>query len=221
MTVQDDRREAELIQLFELSKDGRAGRTGTDAMLRIEASEYAFELKSTSRGGVTTVRDFGPSHVTKWAGKHWLIGVYDHSGNQLLYTLYGAPQHMAPWIAEKSAYIALDMRLASVASGHLTLEDLDLLFGGLKSYSLEHAQRLHKRQWTRRQYLEAMDITQGYSPKRFLEILQDRCRYLIQRGSTLNNPHIPASYFSGWPRITRDHAETLRRMVLGSLSMVE
>jgi hypothetical protein len=46
-----------------------------------------------------------------------------------------------------------------------------------------------------------------------LEIVKDRAQYLIERGSTLNNPHIPFSYFDGWTEITKNHAEQLRAMV--------
>ena len=53
----------------------------------------------------------------------------------------------------------------------------------------------------------------GYSPDRMLEILKDRAKYVIERGSTLNNPHIPASYFAGWEEIKRDHALRLRELV--------
>lgn len=63
-----------------------------------------------------------------------------------------------------------------------------------------------------------MDRHMGYSPERMLSILQDRCRYLLERGSTLNNPHIPASYFKGWERITTNHAQCLRELLTQSLS---
>ncbi|MEQ9552230.1 MAG: hypothetical protein RIM23_21790 [Coleofasciculus sp. G3-WIS-01] len=62
-----------------------------------------------------------------------------------------------------------------------------------------------------------MDLFQGYSPERMLSILKDRCQYLIERGSTLNNPHIPASYFQGWKRITENHAQRLRELVAEAL----
>lgn len=50
-----------------------------------------------------------------------------------------------------------------------------------------------------------------------LEILRDRCRYLIERGATLNNPHIPGSYFSGWEKITAEPAKRLRELVAKAL----
>lgn len=58
-----------------------------------------------------------------------------------------------------------------------------------------------------------MDLEFGYSAERMLLILRDRCQYLIERGSTLNNPHIPASYFKGWERIIANHAQRLRELV--------
>ena len=64
-----------------------------------------------------------------------------------------------------------------------------------------------------------MDKEQGYSPKRMLEILKDRGKYLIERGSTLNNPHIPTSYFKGWEQITSNHKQRLRALVVQSLSI--
>src|SRR5665213_3853248 len=53
----------------------------------------------------------------------------------------------------------------------------------------------------------------GYSPQKMPGILKDRAKYVIERGSTLNNPHIPASYYAGWDEITKDHAARLRDLV--------
>jgi hypothetical protein len=63
------------------------------------------------------------------------------------------------------------------------------------------------------EYLSAMDLEGGYSPERMLEIFRERGRYVIERGSTLNNPHIPYSYFDKWTTITEDHAVRLRELV--------
>jgi hypothetical protein len=40
-----------------------------------------------------------------------------------------------------------------------------------------------------------MDDDEGYMPSKMLEILKLRALYLNQRGSTLNNPRIPRSFF--------------------------
>ena len=61
---------------------------------------------------------------------------------------------------------------------------------------------------------ELMDLDKGYSKERMLEIYKDRVDYLIRRGSTLNNPHVPGSYFKDWStKIVSDHAKKLIKLV--------
>jgi hypothetical protein len=60
----------------------------------------------------------------------------------------------------------------------------------------------------------------GYSTERMLEILKERATYLMERGSTLNNPHISGSYFHGWPRIENNYADELRKKVRKYLESV-
>jgi hypothetical protein len=57
---QDDTREEEMRQLFYLNKADEEGQSGIDAFLNFEGNILPFELKTTSRGSVTTVRDFVP-----------------------------------------------------------------------------------------------------------------------------------------------------------------
>ena len=217
MTVQDDRRENELITLFQLQRPPNATRGGIDAILDLKGLIIPFELKSTTSSSVTTVRDFGLDHIKKWQGKHWLFGFYNREGTELKYCLYASPQVMAQWISEKEAYILSDYKLAQLAPELLTMDILYEIFGQKEVYTSEDARSLQKKQYTTQQYREKMDLTQGYSPERMLSILKDRCRYLIDRGSTLNNPHILASYFQGWEQITDNHAQRLRTLVSEAL----
>lgn len=217
MTVQDDRRENELIALFQLQKPPNATRSGIDAVLDLNGRSIPFELKSTTSSSVTTVRDFGLEHIRKWQGKHWLFGFYNKEGTQLKYCLYASPQVMAQWISEKEAYILSDYKLAQLAPELLTIDVLYEIFEQKNVYTLQDARSLQKKQYTTQQYRDKMDLIQGYSPERMLSILKDRCRYLIERGSTLNNPHILASYFQGWEQITNNHAQRLRELVTEAL----
>ncbi|MCT7978021.1 hypothetical protein [Laspinema olomoucense] len=217
MTVQDDIREYELIELFQLEKPANPTRSGTDAILLLKGSQIPFELKSSTKSSVTTVRDFGVAHIRKWHGKHWLFGFYSAGGKVLNSCLYGSPQAMAPWIAEKEAYIQSDYQLAQLSPERLTMSVLYEIVGKKDVYTLKDANKLHKRQYSMEEYLSKMDLKPGYSPERMLAILQDRCQYLIERGSTLNNPHIPASYFKGWERIANNHAQRLRELVAEAL----
>lgn len=215
MSFQDDVRENEMIELFDLIKDQTEGRSGIDAFLDIDGNLLPFELKTTSNGSVTTVRDFGLDHIRKWEGKYWLIGFF--VGRDIHYK-FGSPLMMKPWIDSKHEYILPDYKISDRASSYLGLEDLYEICGEKDIYSFEDANKLHKRQYSAEKYRSLMDVNNGYSKEAMLAILKDRARYIALRGSTLNNPHIPHSYFRGWERITENHAEHLRRLVRQYLS---
>jgi hypothetical protein len=213
VTVQDDARENEMRKLFGLEKPSDEGRSGVDAVLALGGKRYLFELKSTTNGSVTTVRDFGMEHIEKWKGKHWLIGVYSRA-QVLQYTTYMTPDDMWPWIEEKESYVKLDYAIAYHAPSLMGIDELHALVGKKAKYSYPQAQAIQKRQYKKEEYIAKMDVSNGYSQARMLEILQDRCRYLIERGSTLNNPHVPASYVKErGAQITSDHSTTLRGLV--------
>lgn len=212
---QDDERELMMCRLFGLRKDETQGRSGIDAFLDIGSLSIPFELKTTSKGSVTTVRDFGEDHIRKWEDKHWLIGFF-HGGDP--YYVYASPHDMSGWIDEKAQYIAPDIKLASIASARLDYDDLDEVLGYKEFYTLEDAKSLHKRQYSEREYREKMDLRGGYSRRRMLEILKERTTYIMARGSTLNNPHIPLSYFEDAFRIDKDHPEQLRALVAAYLA---
>lgn len=207
---QDDDREDAMIALFNLYKDKTEGRSGVDAFLKIDGMIIPFELKTTSQGSVTTVRDFGPDHIRKWENKHWLIGFFI-KGRE--FYKYGSPAMMAEWIKSKEKYIASDFKLAKLVPAKINLEDMYSITGKKDVYTYDDAKAIQKMQYKKEQYLRLQDLEHGYSPKRMLEIVKDRAQYLVERGSTLNNPHIPFTYFDGWTEITKNHAEQLRCMV--------
>ena len=223
MSAQDDVRENKIIDLFNLRRPPNYVRHGTDAVLHYQGHILEFELKSvtTAGGSLSTVRDFGPDHIAKWKDKHWIVGIY--SGVTLIRCLYGSPADMASWIEEKWNYIKADFELAQQVPELITPSVMYSILGEKAVYSAADAKRLHKAQYSSARYKELMDLTEpggkgkmkkvGYSPNRMLQILKDRAKYVIERGATLNNPHIPASYIANWKEITEDHAIRLREFV--------
>ena len=211
--AQDDARENRLIDLFNLVQAEDRVRHGTDAILKLDGLEYEFELKSitTTRGGISTVRDLGPDHIAKWRNKHWIMAYF--AGSKLLHCRYGSPDAMRPWIEEKWNYIKADFELAKHVPGHITLKTMYDIMGEKDRYTFADAKKLHKNQMTAAEYKDAMDLPMAYTPAKMLEIFQDRARYIIERGSTLNNPHIPDAFLSTWPTIDQDYASELRRLV--------
>lgn len=219
MAVQDDRREEEQIELFDLQRPSGRSRDGTDAELDIGGQVVEFELKSTTKNTVTTVRDFGMNHIRKWEGKHWIFGFYTPGGKALKFTRYASPAMMAEWIEEKKQYIALDYALAQIVPEKLDLHDLEKLLGRKETYAYDDARFVHKNQLKKNEYQQLFDVEGGYSPERMLEVLRWRAAYIIERGSTLNNPHIPVNVLNKFPKITQNHGSELRRLVVQELKI--
>ncbi|MGC4152416.1 MAG: hypothetical protein QM628_04975 [Propionicimonas sp.] len=214
MPVQDDARENQMVQLFNLSVPEGRGRGDIDAYLNIDGRVVPFELKSTTSGSVSTVRDFGPDHIRKWRdGLHWLFAFYNQDGTRLKYCVYASPDDMEPWIALRERYVLPDTRLADSLPALVTVEMVEAILGRKDTYAREDARWVMKNQWRAADYREQQDVPGGYSRGRMTEILQQRARYVILRGATLNNPHIEAGYFDRFERITEEHASRVRELV--------
>lgn len=213
--------------LFNLTRPEEYGRAGIDAVLELKGRTIPaglrgrtvnFELKSATGGRptISTVRDFGLHHLEKWRKLHWIFGVYE--GGKLRYCLYGSPKAMKPWFDQMAAYIAPDVALADHAPDFISDSTLTAILGSAGKFNLADAKRLMKNQYSAADYADAADLPDGeYSRAAMLDMLRERCGYVIRRGSTLNNPHIPASYFADWERITEDHAARLRELVVEAL----
>lgn len=212
MAFQDDSREIEIRELFQLEVLEERSRQDTDAILKIRSRVIEFELKSTTEGGsVTTARDVGYSHLEKWKTKHWIVGVYD--GNRLSYAVYLPPNLLLDWIAEKEAYIKPDFEISKLLEKKITKEEMYRLVGNKERYTLEDARAIQKNQMKKQEYLELMDLKDGFSKDRMLTIIHDRVNYLILRGYTLNNPHIPNAVLNTGFKIDRNHATKLRQLI--------
>ncbi len=218
MAVQDDQRETEIRNLLEL-KPG-LGRADVDAFFEdISGGEkivVPVELKSTTTKSVSTARDVGMEHIKKWRERAWVIGFYDSSGKTLLQVLCLTSVQLEPWIKKTEDCIAPDFLIGSKAAEKLTMLDLLTVCGRKAFYTLEDAKRIHKKQWSQKTYLKEMDFPDGYSLEKMLSILRLRCLYLNQRGSTLNNPHIPAEFLKQFKDVALSVEKTSRKDLLRS-----
>lgn len=204
--------------LFNLSVPDDRQRSDIDARLELDELQESlpFELKSTTKSSVATVRDFGPQHIAKWRDMHWLFAFYGPGNDRTpMYCRYASPADMAPWIAEKENYIRPDLVLAERAPQRMSEADLLHVVGVDKdAYTTADAHAIMKMQWSAKQYRDNADLPEGgYSRTQMLRVLQERCGYVIRRGATLNNPGIPNAYLAKLDKIEKDHAATLRRLV--------
>ena len=211
--MQDDVRERELVRMFNLDWNPAHQRSGTDALLNVEidgrACRFEVEVKSSTGTTVSTARDVGMEHIQKWRRKLFAIGFYSRVAGrpELQHCLCLTPLDLEPWIATVEAKILTDFRIALKSSQRLNMDDLFDVCGQQFSYSQSDARRLHKQQWTAKEYLAALDTEVNGEPRisqgRMLEILRLRSRYIAERGATLNNPHITKSHLARFANTNR------------------
>ena len=199
--VQDDEREIEMRRIAGLQKKG--GRSDEDAHLcEIEDhDDVPFELKSSTNDSVSTGRDIGHEHLRRWNELDWLVGFYlDDDGDLVLNELYHFQPGELDWFGEKEDYIEPDYELLAIAAENLDDDAVSRIFGDEESYGYDDVKRVLKQQKMypsgerlKKAMIEEMADLPGtrFSRERLLEILRHRVRYLIHRGGTLNNPHIP------------------------------
>lgn len=205
MTVQDDERERELCALFGLAWDASHQRHGVDALLKnvvVEGRTYEFEVevKSSTDIDIGTARDFGMEHIKRWRRMLFVFGFYSkvQGRPELQRCLCLTPVDMEPWIVKKEAQMQIDFRLASRMFRKLELEDLFVVCGEKQTYSVSDAKQLMKSQYSAAQYGDAADTVASGKPAlsqaKMLELLKERARYVAERGSTVNNPHITKTF---------------------------
>jgi hypothetical protein len=98
-TVQDNTRERKIAEAGDLKLSEQ--RAGTDAY---DEFENPFELKSTTKGGVTTARDVGQHTIKIWRNEFWLIaeGINhkDDRGFEILSLYIAHPSDLESWFSQ-------------------------------------------------------------------------------------------------------------------------
>lgn len=226
MTVQDDIRERELCRLFNLQWNPQHQRDGTDAYFNVEINganvSVPVEVKSTTGDSVSTARDVGMAHIKKWRSRFWVIGFYTKTRNpDLVKTLCLTPDDIEPWVASIEEKVLPDFAIANRAARRLDMSDLFEICGAKEYYTIEDAKKLHKQQWSAEQYQAALDLTidsgkKVISREGMLSVLKLRSAYIAQRGATLNNPHVTATFLRSFEDTDRmiheDWAQKIRQV---------
>jgi hypothetical protein len=92
--------------MFEL-RQANHNRTGPDAA---DEKGRLYELKSTTRDRVSSARDVGMDHLTKWRRLNWISGRGNYKGRtfdfEQIYFL--TPSQMEPWFSIMEAKITRD-----------------------------------------------------------------------------------------------------------------
>lgn len=218
MAVQDDDRENQMRQVFGLSEPPSRSRSDVDAVFVIEGVTLPFELKSTTTRSFSTVRDLGPDHIEKWKTMHWVFAFYDPSAVSMLEAFYGSPSQMAPWVNKIGDYIQPDQLLAKEMAKRVDDAVVEEVIGKKDFFPVSDAERIMKRQWTKQEYIQNADSEEGYSLSSMRGLVAGRVEYLVSRGATLNNPHIPGAFVRALTPLSlgADSPESLRLAVLSA-----
>jgi len=208
--IQDNKRERQLISLFELIKD--TGRTGVDAKLKIKKQIVGFELKSTTVGKVSTASSLTLNVIKRYRTLHWLIGIYNKKA-ELKCCYYGTPDNMKNWLDFWENDIKRGLKISNMLVDRIDKEMVYEIFGKKKIYSVDEAKFVYKKLFNFTEYDNKIDIENGYSIDRMLEMFKEHNKFYLYRGSAINNPKIPKEYYEKWEKIDCDYPETLRKLV--------
>ena len=217
---QDDSREQDMLRVFGLRQETDSSRGDNDAFLDIGGrAPQRLELKSSTTTNLVTARDFSLQHISEWRVKHVLGSFYDKGGNTIRWSILIPNCILNEWLDEQVEYIKCDISilesLGEEVSHEMAREIRSNLFGIKEHYTLADLKRLLKQQVGKERYLKFLDLLvdgeQVCSPAQMDMAIILRTRYLLNRGTSRNNPHIS----DGWikkiierdPRLKLDHPQ--------------
>ena len=195
-----------------IQKDsGRYGEDGfLDLMVADQSHHLLFELKSAPENDdFGTGRDTGLAQLLRWSQMHFVFAWIPPREMMIKRMWYAAPDMLRGWNEREQAYIKLDLALVEHIPPLATAALLHKLLGDKTEYTFDDLSVLVKDQWnkdTKRGratslYEERADVHRDrqrrlnrYSQDVAMQALEDRVRYLLDRGSTVNNRKISKKY---------------------------
>jgi len=193
---QDDQREQEQLKIFGLRQEPASSREDNDAVIDLLGKNtQKLELKSSTKGSITTARDFGLEHIKNWRSKHILCSFYDPKGNEILWSLLIPNQKLQIWLNEQLDYIKLDLSIIEALVQNVDDSFLnglrEVIFSDRPVYPGEIIDSLLKQQMNSESKKNFLDVHGAQiSPESLNIAIKERLSYLVSRGITRNNPHI-------------------------------
>jgi hypothetical protein len=120
--VQDNRREIQIATLLGLLlAESRIEHDATDDRNNL------YELKTTTKGSVSTARDFGPKHIERYRKRYFVIVSGENLVDGFLAqrAFFLAPCHMETWYSKMQAEFDRHMRIHEAAIAILKAASFD------------------------------------------------------------------------------------------------
>lgn len=168
-----------------------------------------FELKSAAENqDFGTGRDTGMPQLRRWARMHFVFGWFTPRDNVPRRLWYGSPAMMRTWNRAEQDYLAPDLLLTEMVPELIDDWVMERVLGDKDVYTFADLRRLVKDHWNAKagqgllnRYVANADVRRAsraadclYSREMALEAVRDRARYLLARGSTVNNRKISRAY---------------------------
>ena len=202
---QDDTREQEMLRIFGLRQNLNTTRGDNDAFFQLKSGKHEFlELKSSTKDSFVTARDFGQNHILKWRKQHILGSFYDSGGNEIQRSIFIPNVLLNKWLDEQTEYIAHDLAILDTIRSLLRSSDAvqnikNEIFGDDRFYNFSDVKRLMKQQYSKSDYDKISKRVGNkivVSNDNMNDAIMDRIEYLLNRGTTRNNPHISKTFIS-------------------------
>lgn len=202
---QDDSREQDMLRVFGLRQETASSRGDNDAFFDINGKPtQCLELKSTTTSSLVTARDFSMQHIMEWRSKHILGSFYDKGGNNIIWSILIPNAFLNMWLDAQLEYIRCDIIILEAIGDCITEEITKRLrvamFGEKELYSEEDLKSLLKQQIRRSDYREFLDKDDNgemkCSGKNVDAAIRLRTQYLLNRGTSRNNPHISSTWIN-------------------------
>ena len=150
--------------LFNLRRPG--GRIDVDAF---DKFDNPYELKTTSKGGVSTARDLGYNHLDKWAKRYWIIVDFKKTidSHDFINFWFMAPRHLQGWFDKIRARLDLDREITERAEKSMRL-------GGASDEDIRRVLKL----CSDGALLNDPNIPKGYVRKHALPLMGDMEQHL-------------------------------------------
>lgn len=202
-----------MVGALNLQQDPERVRHDADAYLDVDLGgsvhHIDFECKSAPvNSDFGTGRDTGMRQLLRWAKMHFVFGWFQPRDNQPVRMWYGSPAMMRAWNTTEQEYLKYDLELVEHTPEGVDSAVIDRILGDQEEFTYQDLRSIVKDQWNAKAdvgrpnlYRARADIAWAgpaiefrYSRHAAEQAIRDRIRYLLDRGSTVNNRKISARY---------------------------
>jgi hypothetical protein len=122
---------------------------------------------------------------------------------------------MKEWLDYWENDIKRGLKISDMLVERIDMKMLDSIFGKKMYYSITEAKKVFKKLKTKSEYEELDYKGNGIKRRDMLDLFKQHNKNYLYRGSAVNNPKIPESYYKNWHTIEKNHHIEIRKFLKG------